>query len=191
MPSPVDAKTGFRFSYLILGVSIVSAVGSYAYSLWVTSQKEKASLPRPAIDQIVKALRTYHHQVGRFPDTFIDLQTRVWRHKRLPPFGEDGHSLSMTNYYYVYYAIDATACCLWAIPINKRREEGSTFFLALTPEAARKWKGAPLRLEEMKHLPPVPDPAQLALLGLTEQSLSEPQPSRAGRKALRLPSSSL
>src|SRR6185295_12771992 len=107
-------------------------------------QEEKASLPRPAIDQIVKALRTYHHQVGRFPDTFVDLQTRVWRHKRLHPFGEDGHSLSMTNYYYVYYAIDATACCLWAIPINKRKEEGSTFFLTLTPDGARKWKGAPL-----------------------------------------------
>ena len=191
MPSAADAKTGFRFSYFILGVSIVGAVGSYAYGLWVTSQQEKASLPRPAIDQIVKALRTYHHQVGRFPDTFVDLQTRVWRHKRLPPFGEDGHSLSMTNYYYVYYAIDDKACSLWAVPINKRREEGSTFFLALTADAARKWKGAPLGLEEIKRLPPLPDPAQLALLGLTEQSIAGRQPSRAGPKVFRLPPLSL
>jgi hypothetical protein len=89
----------------------------------------------------------------------------------------------MTNYYYVYYAIDATACCLWAIPINKRREEGSTFFLALTPDAARKWKGAPLGLEEIKRLPPVPDPAQLAVLGLTEQAVVQLRSPRAGKNA--------
>jgi hypothetical protein len=89
-------------------------------------------LPRPAVDQIVRALRTYHHQVGSFPQCFVELEARVWRYNHPPNFGDDGRSPSMANYYYLYYAVDSGACTLWAIPINKRREEASTFFLALS-----------------------------------------------------------
>ena len=181
MPS-VDPKTGFRFSYLILGCSIVSALGSYGYSLWITSQREKAMLPRPAVDQIVKALRTYHRKVGKFPGSFVDLETRVWRSKKPPTFGENGRSLLMANYYYIYSPIDTGACTLWAIPINKRREEGSTFFLALTPEQARRWKGAPLAFDEIKRLPSFPGSAQLAMLGLTEQSPTRVQQSGTAQR---------
>jgi hypothetical protein len=56
MPS-LEGKSGFRFTYLILGVSIVAVIGSYLYSHWTASQREKAMLPRPAVDQIVKALK--------------------------------------------------------------------------------------------------------------------------------------
>lgn len=184
MPS-LEGKSGFQFSYLILGFSIVAVTGSYLYSLWTASQREKAMLPRPAVDQIVKALRTYHNQIGRFPQSFVELEARVWRHTRTPNFGDDGRSLSMANYYYLYYAVDSGACTLWAIPINKRREEGSTFFLALSPKTVRRWKGSPLALHEIKLLPSVPEPAQLALLGLTEQQTTQ-QPSRNGRNALPL-----
>ena len=177
----VEGNRGFRFTYLILGFSIVAVVGSYLYSLWAASQQEKAMQPRAAVDQIVKALRTYHKQVGKFPPNVVELETRVWRQNRGRTFGEDGNSFSMANYYYLYYLVDSGTCTLWAIPINKRREEGSTFFLALSTETARRWKGAPLALDEIKHLPAVPDPAQLALLGLTEQPIQ--QPSRNGRKA--------
>ena len=182
MPSP-EEKTGLRFTYLILGFSIAAVIGCYLYSLWIASQQEKALLPRPAVDQIIKALRSYHHQVGKFPQSFAELEGRVWRHRRTPNFGEEGRSLSMANYYYIYYLIDGGTCTLWAIPINKRREEGSTFFLALSTETARRWKGAPLALDEIKRLPALPEPAQLALLGLTEQQPIQLQPSRNGRKA--------
>jgi hypothetical protein len=182
MPS-VDPKTGFRFSYLILGFSIVAAIGSHFYSLWVASQQEKALLPRPAVDQIVKALRSHHKQTGRFPKDFTELQARVWQNKQPRSIGEDGRSLTMANYYYIYSLVNPGACTLWAIPINKRREEGSTFFLALSPESARRWKGAPLAFDEIKRLPSLPDPAQLAILGLTEQKAVQVQPSRRGQKA--------
>ena len=181
MPS-AEGRTGFRFTFLVLGFSAVAAIGSYFYSLWTTSQQEKAMLPRPAVDQIVKALRTYHHQAGKFPQNFAELEARVWRHSHQPNFGEDGRSLSMSNYYYLYYAVDSGTCTLWAIPINKRREEGSTFFLTLSPETVRRWKGAPLALDEIKRLPAIPDPAELALLGLTEQQPIQLQPSHYGRK---------
>lgn len=181
MPS-AEEKTSVRFTYVFLGFWILAAIGSYLYALWTASQQEKALQPKPAVDQIVKALRTYHHQAGRFPQSFVELEARVWRHNHAPNFGDDGRSLSMANYYYLYYAVDSGACTLWAIPINKRREEGSTFFLALSPEAVRRWKGAPLALEEIKRLPALPEPAQLALLGLTEQQPIQLQRSPNGQK---------
>lgn len=175
--------TGVRITYILLGFWVLAVIASHLYGLWTASQEEKAMLPRPAVDQIIKALRSYHHHVGKFPHSFAELEGRVWRHRRTPNFGEDGRSLSMANYYYIYYLIDAGTCTLWAIPINKRREEGSTFFLSLSPETVRRWKGAPLALDEIKRLPALPEPAQLALLGLTEQQPILLQPSRNGRKA--------
>ena len=54
MPS-LEGKSGLRFSYFILGFSIIAVIGSYLYSLWTASQREKAILPRPSVDQIVKS----------------------------------------------------------------------------------------------------------------------------------------
>ena len=164
-----DERTRFRFTYLFLGFWILAVIGSYLYALWTAAQQEKGLQPRPAVDQIIKALRNYHHHAGRFPQSLVELKARSWRQSQTSNFSDDGRSFSMANYYYQYYAVDAGTCTLWAIPINRRREEGSTFFLALSPETARRWKGAPLALDEIKRLPSVPDPAQLALLGLTEQ----------------------
>jgi len=165
-----DASTRFRFSYLILGLCAAAALGSYIYKVWNSSQQEKALLPRLAADQIIKALRTYQHQIGKFPDNFIELEERVWKHAQAPKFYEEGRGISMHNYYYIYYLVEARVCALWAIPVNKRREEGSTYFLTISPEWVRRWKGAPLTLDEIKRLPDIPTPAQLALLGLTELS---------------------
>jgi hypothetical protein len=184
--SLAERKSGFRVTYLILGV-----VDRRRYRLpsllaldHCSAQEGHASALR--CDQIVKGLRSYHHQVGRFPQSFVELEARVWRHTRTPNFGDDGCSLSMANYYYLYYAVDASACTLWAIPVNKRREEGSTFFLALSPEIARRWKGAPLALDEIEKLPALPNPAQLAPLGLTEQQKMRLQPSRTGLRQLSI-----
>ena len=173
-------KTAVRLTYVVLGFCLLAAAGSYLYLLWTGYQEEKALLPRSALDHMVKALRAYHRQAGTFPESFAQLEARVWRNSGPLNFGEDGRSLSLYNYYYIYYLVDSSTCALWAIPINKRREEGSTFFLALSPEAVRRWKGAPLALTEIGQLPSVPSTAQLALLGLTEQP---PKPSQNGRKA--------
>jgi hypothetical protein len=126
-------------------------------------------LPRIALDPIVKALRAYHHQVGRFPSTLVDLEGNVWHHKQIPNFGDGGRSLSMVHYYYTYYPAEPNTCTIWAIPIDRRRQEASTFFVVITPEIIRRSKGAPLGLEEVKRIPSVPSQAQLALLALTEE----------------------
>jgi hypothetical protein len=117
--------TNVRLTYVVLGFCLLAVIASHLYGLWAAAQEDKALLPRPAVDQIIKALRSYHQQVGRFPENFSELEGRVWRHKRTPNFGEDGRSLSMANYYYIYYLVDSSACTLWAIPINKRMSRES------------------------------------------------------------------
>lgn len=174
-------KTSVRLIYIVLGFCLLGAGGSYLYTLWTSYQEEKALLTRPALDHIVKALRAYHKQSARFPESFAQLDSRIWRNSGQMNFGEDGRSLSLYNYYYIYFLVDSRTCTLWAIPINRRREEGSTFFLALSPETARRWKGAPLALSEIKQLPSLPSTAQLATLGLTEQPPIQLQQSRGSR----------
>ena len=109
-------------------------------------------------------------QTGRFPANFRELEARVWRHKQSPDFGADGRSLTVANYFYIYYPVDASTCTVWIVPVGPRRDEVATHFLLLTPSGLRRWKGVPLTLDEVKKLPSaVPQYNEMALLGMTEQ----------------------
>jgi hypothetical protein len=158
-----------RMSFLILGASMAAIIIAYATTTILEVRQLREQTPRLAVDSLVKALRTYHRQTGRFPDNFGELEARVWKHKSAPDFGADNRSMSVANYFYIYTRVDAGAATIWIIPTGPKREEGSTHFLLLTPENLRRWKGAPLSLEEAKRLPPVPQYREMAMLGMTEQ----------------------
>src|SRR4030095_11502646 len=132
--------------------------------------REREQTPRLAVDSLVKALRTYNKQTGRFPEDFRELEERVWKHKQAPDFGADGRSLSVANYLYLYHPGDGRYATIWVIPVGPRREEGSTHFLLIRPDSLRRWKGAPLSLDEIKNIPPVPQYRQMALFGMSEQN---------------------
>lgn len=151
------------------GLTLAALIITYASLTLATALRERSSVPRLGIDSLVKALRTYHQQSGRFPKDFRELEALVWKHKRKPDFGVDGRTLSIANYYYLYHMVDARTATIWAVPTGPRREQASTHFLVLTLEGMRRWKGAPLDLEEVSRLRPVPDHRELALLGMTEQ----------------------
>jgi hypothetical protein len=168
MNHPLD-KTRLRISFLMLGASLAGLIVVFAATTILDIWKQREQTPRLAADSLVKALRTYHAQTGRFPPDFRELEARVCKHKRPPDFGADGRSLAVANYYYLYAPVDARQCSIWIIPTGPRRQEGSTHFLLLAPESLRRWKGAPLSLDETKTLPPVPQYREMALLGMTEQ----------------------
>jgi len=153
----------------MVGLSLVALVVTYACITIASAWKAKKDAPRLAVDSLVKALRTHYKQAGRFPADFRELEARVWKHKQSPDIGADGRSLSVANYTYLYYPVDGKTSTIWVIPTGPRREEGSTHFLLLTPDGLRRWKGAPLTLDEVKQIPPVPQYREIVLLGLTEQ----------------------
>jgi hypothetical protein len=158
-----------RMSFVTFGASLIALIVVYVSDTVTKVLGERRETPRLAADSMVKALRTHHRQTGRFPSDFRELEARVWKHKNPPEFGVDGRSLSIANYYYIYYQVDANTSTIWIIPTGPRRDEGATHFLLLKPDSLRRWKGAPLSLDEAKNLPPVPQYGQMHVLGMTEQ----------------------
>ena len=166
-----------RITFLALGASLAALLVAYAAATIMETWHLREQTPRLAVDSLVKALQAHHRQTGRFPADFRELELRVWKHKKAPDFGADGCSLSVANYYYLYHAVDARTATIWAIPTGPKRDEGSTHFLLLTPDNLRRWKGAPLSLDEVSKLTPVPHYQQMHVLGMTEQ-----QPIELSRK---------
>ena len=158
-----------RMSYVAFGASLVAIIVVYVSNTLTNAFNERRETPRLAADSLVKALRAHHRQTGRFPSDLRELEAHVWKHKNAPDFGADGRSISIANYYYIYHAADAHTATIWIIPTGPRRDESATHFLLLKPDNLRRWKGAPLSLNEAKNLPPVPLYGQMSLLGMTEQ----------------------
>ena len=170
MMSEVASKSRLRISVVMVGISLVALIVTYAAVTIAAAWRAREQMPRLAADSLVKSLRAYHQQTGRFPANFRELEARVWKHKQAPDFGVDGRSLTVANYYYIYFLVDASTCTVWIVPVGPRREEGATHFLLLTPDGLRRWKGAPLTLDDVKKLPSaVPQYNEMALLGMTEQ----------------------
>jgi len=166
-------KSRMRISFLMLGLATVALVIIHATVSLLDAWRAEQQRPRLAAESLVKALRTHHRQTGRFPSDFRELEARVWKHKKAPDFGADGRSLSVANYFYLYHPVDAGACTIWIVPTGSRREESSTHFLLVAPGSLRRWRGAPLSLDELKRLPSVPQYREMAMLGMTEQQQIE------------------
>ncbi len=162
-------KTGLRISFVMVGTTLVALAVTYASINIASAWRASNQMPRLAVESLVKALRTYHRQTGSFPKDFRELEARVWKHRQPPDFGADGRSLSAAYYCYLYYPVDAHTSTIWVVPTGPRREEGATHFLLLTPDNLRRWKGAPLSLDEIKKLSPIPEYKEMGVLGMTEQ----------------------
>jgi hypothetical protein len=164
------AKRQLRVSLVLFGIVIAAIIASHGVVAILETRRWGEQAPRLAVDSLVKALRTHHKQTGRFPADFRELEARVWKHKIQHNFGADGRSLSVANYYYLYHPVDGGACTIWVIPTGPRRDEGSTHFLLLSPDSLRRWKGAPLSLDEVSKLRGVLRYGEMNLLGMTEQA---------------------
>jgi hypothetical protein len=64
-------------------------------------------------------------------------------------------------------------CAVWAIPLGPRRQYGSTFFLVLSPEWRKVWKGGALEEEAIPAIPAVPSMDELASLQMREEQARE------------------
>lgn len=164
-------KQKFKLTFVILGVSVIVLVISFAYGTWARTEREKEMVPRLAAESMVKSLRQFQRQTGQFPDDFLELEQRVWRHSRVPDFGRSKRTLTVANYYYVYGKSDAFTCTVWAIPSGPKREEASTYFMVITPDVIRRWKGPALTKTDIDKIAPEPTGDLLNMLGLTEQKI--------------------
>lgn len=158
-----------KISLALFPLFAVVLIGTYVYSLWAAERQRSAEIPVEASGMMMRDLLAFHEKRGRFPSDLKELEGVVWEKKPGRRFSIGDRVLSHRNYYYFYTRESEQAFTLWAIPIGKLREESPTWFLIVTPESCRRWKGPAVPLEQVGKIETTPSIAQLGILGLSEQ----------------------
>ena len=171
-------KTGFskiKATYALLFLTVVIALGSYGWHLFTLYQAWQRDTPRPQVERLIRDLRRYYGETKRFPANFNEINARLWHTKPQPDYGAYGREARVKNYVYRYTQVEAGKCVLWALPTGPQREYGSAFFVVITPEWVRGWKGNALADEKMQQLPAIAPTDLLANLGLSEFQVRMPR----------------
>lgn len=177
-PTPGGAR--LRITFVLFALSLVLLITAVIYSAWRSNSEREANMPVPATEMIVLALRTFHHQTGRFPHDFRELDRRVWEGARANQISPDGTVLvaSSSRYFYTLHTINppqparATVPAkagIWAVPTGERAHEAATYFWYVTPQRIEGWMGPALTHESIGMVREVPSEQQLTLLAMTRQ----------------------
>src|SRR5262249_56799209 len=95
-----------RMSFMTLGASAAAMIIAYAATTILEARRLREQTPRLAVDSMVKALRAYHGQTGRFPDDFRELEERGWKHKNAPQFRAHHPGMYLAHYLYIYAPVE-------------------------------------------------------------------------------------
>ena len=165
-----------KISLVLLPVAIALLAGIYVYSLWAAERKRAVDVPVEATGMMIRDLLAYHKKRGGFPKDLRELEGVMWDKEKSRSYSNDKRGLTHRNYYYLYTRLEHHRFTLWAIPMGRQREEAATWFLVITPEFQRPWKGPALTPEDIRAIRLQPSANELSVLGLVEQ------PTVPGRK---------
>jgi hypothetical protein len=157
-----------KITWLLLALAGILAVGSYGWHIYSLFRDWQTNMPQPQLEKLTKDLRLYHNRTGRFPAAFTEVNDLLWRTKPAPDYGGNGRQARTKNYYYFYTRVNERTCAIWALPTGPRRNYASSFFIVLTPEWLRSWKGNAIEDDVISRLPAIPKPDQLAALMMQE-----------------------
>lgn len=162
--------TKIKLSLIVAALALLIVVAAYIYSLWSVDRQKQAEMPVEAVSMMMRDLLRFHGKRGGFPENLQKLEDVVWERKnRL--FSAESRALNHRNYYYFYTQISPHQFTLWAIPIGKMREDSPTWFLVVSPDICRRFKGAALPLEQIDRIEANPTLKKLGIFGLIEQSV--------------------
>jgi len=169
------ARGKLRLTYLVFIGAFLSLIVSVCYGAYTTHRRLESQLPRPNLETVVRDLRQFHQQTGRFPRDFNELDERLWRREKRERISNNGESLFSPsgNYHYTLHTVASERACIWAVPVGARAEEAATHFWAITPERVERWAGPGLTLAQVSVVRDVPSESQLALLAMTKQTNNE------------------
>jgi len=172
MAETADKKPTLKLPFIMLAAVAIFGGCVYGYHIYRLACAEEALAPQPAVAQLVNSLRAYQAQTGHFPKNFPEINERIWRRDPPPAFGQEGSDLLFHHYWYFYTQVNRETCALWALPMGPKRELGRAFYVALTPNWIRVWKGAALSDEQLKLIRRIPTPEILGQLEMKEQRVS-------------------
>lgn len=158
-----------KISLVLTPIAGFLVVGIYIYSLWASERQRAADLPVEAAGVMMRDILSFHKKRGGFPNDLKDLEGVVWEDKRSRSYSTDKRGLTHRNYHYLYTRISHHHFTLWAIPLGRQRDDAATWFLVVTLQSLRRWKGGPLGPEDVKKISVDPSVSQLNVLGLIEQ----------------------
>jgi hypothetical protein len=167
------AKSRLKFNklkatFVFLASTAILALGSYGWRTYTLFRDWQAHMPQPQVEKLTRDLLLFHSRTKRFPKTFNEINDRIWRTRPKPDYGNEGRQARTKNYYYFYTRIKDDQCAVWAIPLGPQRHYASAFFLVITPEWRRLWRGKSLEEAAISKLPAIPTPSDLADLRLSE-----------------------
>ena len=161
--------TKIKLSLIVAVLALLIVIAAYIYSLWSVDRQKQAEMPVEAVSMMMRDLLRFHEKRGGFPEDLQKLEGVIWERKnRL--FSAENRALNHRNYYYFYTQISPHQFTLWAIPTGKERDDAPTWFLVVTPEVCRRFKGAALPLEQIDRIEADPSLKKLGVFGLIEQS---------------------
>ncbi|MGH8498746.1 MAG: hypothetical protein ACRERV_08080 [Methylococcales bacterium] len=166
-----------KLSIVLAPLALFLVIGAYIYSLWSVERKKTNDLPVDGVSMMMRDLLRFHEKRGGFPNNLRNLEGVVWE-KKERNFSIDDRALNHRNYYYFYSRVSDHQFTLWAIPAGKEREEAPSWYLVVTPDICRRWKGAALPYEQISHIDPNPSVKQLGSFGLIEQPQVNFKPAR-------------
>ena len=165
-------NSSIKLTFIITPLMVVLVLGSYFYSLWAAEVKRRDELPQDGAASLTRDLLKYHEQTGTFPEELRPLVGKVWDAKKQRDFDQTGKVLQHGKVFYLYARQNPHLFSLWAVPSGERREEGVSWYILASPDAIRRWKGPAIPDNQVQKLNSSPSIQLLALLGLTEQPLT-------------------
>lgn len=178
MPDKTKPTSGSRFGItaVVFIASLIFFVASVPYKWSAESAEIERGKPQLYANSVIKALREFRERRGAWPDKLQDLSSaKVWNTIDDVQVGDDGRNMVVSNYYYRYFTLPGDAVGLWAVPVGKHVDLGSTHYLLVGRLDMRHWIGPPMKKEEARLIVSYPTPAQFALLLMKEQMVEKPQ----------------
>lgn len=157
-----------KITWLMLAIAGTLAAGSYGWHLYSLFRDWQLNMPQPQLEKLTGDLRLYHSRTGKFPTTFTEINDLLWHTKPTPNYGDDGRQARTKNYYYFYTRVDEQTCAIWALPMGPQRQYASSFFVVLTIQWLRSWRGKAIADDVISKLPAIPNLDQLAALMMQE-----------------------
>lgn len=168
--NPSLLRFGRKPVILLFVGSLLFGLGAIVFREWQRSRAYEEALPQLRSELIYSGLVKFDRLTGRYPETLIELDERVWRNRDAATrYGPDGCRLTLNNYYYIYHRVNPQLATLWAVPVGARRNDAASYFFVVRRERIDRWKGAAFQPEEIRQLNLNPTLDQLALLGMTLQ----------------------
>jgi hypothetical protein len=166
-------NSSMKLTFIITPLMVVLVLGSYFYSLWAAEAKRRDELPVDGAAALVRDLLKYHERTGAFPEELRLLVGKVWDAKKERSFDQTGKVFQHGKVFYLYARRSPHLFSLWAVPSGERREEGVSWYILASPDSIRRWKGPAIPDNQVEKLNDAPSVQLLALLGLTEQPLTD------------------